>query len=68
MRASSARSTFVSLVVHSSIEPHGSERGQQMKIGLQVPSFTWPGGAEGIRPKLAEIARQPKKPGSTACG
>jgi F420-dependent oxidoreductase-like protein len=27
-----------------------------MKIGLQVPSFTWPGGAEAIRPKLAEIA------------
>jgi F420-dependent oxidoreductase-like protein len=28
-----------------------------MKIGLQVPSFTWPGGASAIRSKLAEIAR-----------
>jgi len=27
-----------------------------MKIGLQVPSFTWPGGTLGIGPKLAEIA------------
>lgn len=28
-----------------------------MKIGLQVPSFTWPGGPAVIAPKLAEIAR-----------
>ena len=28
-----------------------------MKIGLQVPSFTWPGGAAQISGKLAEIAR-----------
>lgn len=28
-----------------------------MRIGLQVPSFTWPGGAVGISSKLAEIAR-----------
>jgi F420-dependent oxidoreductase-like protein len=28
-----------------------------MKIGLQIPSFTWPGGPEKIAPKLAEIAR-----------
>jgi alkanesulfonate monooxygenase SsuD/methylene tetrahydromethanopterin reductase-like flavin-dependent oxidoreductase (luciferase family) len=28
-----------------------------MQIGLQVPSFTWPGGAAAIAPKLAEIAR-----------
>lgn len=27
-----------------------------MKIGLQVPNFTWPGGPAGIRNKLAEIA------------
>jgi F420-dependent oxidoreductase-like protein len=27
-----------------------------MRIGLQIPSFTWPGGAEQIAPKLAEIA------------
>jgi F420-dependent oxidoreductase-like protein len=28
-----------------------------MKIGLQIPSFTWPGGAAQIAPKLAQIAR-----------
>ena len=29
-----------------------------MKIGLQIPSFTWPGGGEAIGPTLARIARQ----------
>jgi F420-dependent oxidoreductase-like protein len=28
-----------------------------MRIGLQIPSFTWPGGAAGIRTRLADIAR-----------
>ena len=28
-----------------------------MKIGLQVPSFTWPGGAGEIGAKFGEIAR-----------
>lgn len=28
-----------------------------MKIGLQVPNFTWPGGPKEIHNKLAEIAR-----------
>ena len=28
-----------------------------MKIGLQIPSFTWPGADEAIAGKLAEIAR-----------
>lgn len=28
-----------------------------MKIGLQVPSFTWPGGEPGIRTHLKEIAQ-----------
>jgi F420-dependent oxidoreductase-like protein len=28
-----------------------------MKIGLQIPSFTWPGGPEKLASKLAEIAR-----------
>lgn len=28
-----------------------------MRIGLQIPSFTWPGGAPMIASKLAEIAR-----------
>jgi len=27
-----------------------------MKIGLQIPNFTWPGGPAGIAAKLAEIA------------
>jgi len=30
---------------------------KDMRIGLQVPRFTWPGGDEGIAPKLAEIGR-----------
>jgi F420-dependent oxidoreductase-like protein len=29
-----------------------------MKIGLQIPSFTWPGGTASIGPTLARIARQ----------
>lgn len=29
-----------------------------MKIGLQIPSFSWPGGAEAIGPTLGRIARQ----------
>lgn len=28
-----------------------------MKIGLQIPSFTWPGGDAAIGPRLAEIGR-----------
>ncbi len=28
-----------------------------MRIGLQIPSFTWPDGTEGIGPRLAEIGR-----------
>ncbi len=28
-----------------------------MKIGLQIPNFTWPSGAQGIHSNLAEIAR-----------
>ena len=28
-----------------------------MRIGLQIPRFTWPGGASGIGPRLAEIGR-----------
>ena len=28
-----------------------------MKLGLQIPSFTWPGGAAEIGPTLADIAR-----------
>ncbi len=29
-----------------------------MKVGLQIPSFTWPGGSEAIGPTLATIVRQ----------
>jgi F420-dependent oxidoreductase-like protein len=29
-----------------------------MKIGLQIPSFTWPGGAAAIGPTLGRVARQ----------
>jgi F420-dependent oxidoreductase-like protein len=28
-----------------------------MRIGLQIPSFTWPGGPGAIRSKLADVAR-----------
>ena len=28
-----------------------------MRIGLQIPSFTWPDGVGGIGPRLAEIGR-----------
>jgi F420-dependent oxidoreductase-like protein len=28
-----------------------------MRVGLQIPSFTWPGGGAGIRPRLAQIGR-----------
>ena len=34
-----------------------------MRIGLQVPSFTWPGGTEAIGPKLVEIGRTADKAG-----
>jgi F420-dependent oxidoreductase-like protein len=29
-----------------------------MKIGLQIPSYSWPGGAAAIGPTLARVARQ----------
>jgi F420-dependent oxidoreductase-like protein len=29
-----------------------------MKVGLQISSFTWPGGSEAIGPTLARVARQ----------
>jgi F420-dependent oxidoreductase-like protein len=29
-----------------------------VKFGIQIPSFTWPGGAEAIGPTLGRIARQ----------
>jgi len=34
-----------------------------MKIGLQIPSFTWPGGPANIAPKLAEIAKTAEEAG-----
>ncbi len=34
-----------------------------MRIGLQIPVFTWPGGPSEIRPRLAEIARSAEDAG-----
>src|SRR5689334_22520479 len=34
-----------------------------MRIGLQVPNFTWPGGDAGIGPTLADIARKADEAG-----
>jgi F420-dependent oxidoreductase-like protein len=34
-----------------------------MKTGLQIPSFTWPGGAEQIAPTLARIGRAAEESG-----
>ena len=34
-----------------------------MRIGLQIPSFTWPGGPRELRPRLAEIARSAEAAG-----
>jgi F420-dependent oxidoreductase-like protein len=33
------------------------EKGYTMKIGLQIPSFTYPGGPAVIGPRLAEVAK-----------
>src|SRR6185295_19637652 len=36
----------------------GSREGSlATKLGLQIPSFTWPGGAKEIGPTLAKVAR-----------
>jgi F420-dependent oxidoreductase-like protein len=37
-----------------------------VRIGLQVPSFTWPDGTDGIGPKLAEIGRTADDAGFTS--
>ena len=34
-----------------------------MKVGLQLVSFTWPGGAPEIARRLAEIARTAEEAG-----
>jgi len=34
-----------------------------MKIGLQIPSFTWPGGPSQIAPTLARIGRAAEEAG-----
>ncbi len=39
-----------------------------MRIGLQVPSFTWPDGSDGIGPKLAEIGRTADEAGFASLG
>ena len=37
-----------------------------MKIGIQIPSFTFPGGPAQLRQKLAEIARSAEAAGFTS--
>lgn len=37
-----------------------------MRIGLQIPSFTWPDGPAGIGPKLAEIGKTADEAGFTS--
>jgi F420-dependent oxidoreductase-like protein len=37
-----------------------------VRIGIQVPSFTWPDGTDGIGPKLAEIGRTADEAGFTS--
>jgi F420-dependent oxidoreductase-like protein len=34
-----------------------------MKLGLQIPNFTWPGGAEAIAPTLTRIAQSAEEAG-----
>jgi hypothetical protein len=38
-------------------EPRSRKSEDAMRVGLQIPSFTWPGGAADIRPRLAQIGR-----------
>src|ERR1051326_5181215 len=39
-----------------------------MRIGLQVPSFSWPGGTPAIGPRLAEIGRTADDAGFASLG
>jgi F420-dependent oxidoreductase-like protein len=39
-----------------------------LKVGLQIPSFTWPGGPAQIGPRLAEIARTAEAAGFDSIG
>jgi F420-dependent oxidoreductase-like protein len=39
-----------------------------MKLGLQIPDFTWPGGAEGLGPTLATIGRTADEAGFDSIG
>ena len=39
-----------------------------MKLGLQIPDFTWPGGAEQIGPTLAKIAKTADDAGFDSIG
>src|SRR5205085_1098194 len=38
-------------------EPRRRKSEDAMRVGLQIPSFTWPGGAADIGPRLAQIGR-----------
>ena len=37
-----------------------------MDVGLQIPSFHWPGGPDEMRSRLAEICRAADVPATTA--
>ena len=39
-----------------------------MKLGLQIPDFTWPGGAEKLGPTLATIAKTADEAGFDSIG
>ena len=39
-----------------------------MKVGLQIPDFTWPGGAKEIGPTLVKIARTADEAGFELIG
>jgi hypothetical protein len=39
-----------------------------MKLGLQIPDFTWPGGAEKLGPTLGTIARTADEAGFDSIG
>jgi hypothetical protein len=39
-----------------------------MKIGLQIPNFTFPGGSKQLSIKLAEIAQTADEAGFTVSG
>lgn len=41
---------------------------EMMRVGLQLPSFSWPGGPASIRARLADIARTAEAAGFASLG